>query len=102
MKTLVLAVFIMVSGWCWGETDYNILADTIADTTILHDVKVIDEHLVVTDSIIIERTIIQWYEGAGVEHRVIQRLVAFFVVGLVLLSLICHYLKNKNNGTKIH
>ena len=98
MKTLVLAVFIMASGWCWGETDYNVLADT----TFLHDLKMIDEHMVITDTVIIEKTIIKYHEGAGVEDRVIQRLVAFFVVALVFLSLICHYLKHKNNGTKLH
>ena len=98
MKTLVLAVLIIASGWCWGETDYNVLADT----TFIHDIKVIDEHLVITDTVIIERTIIETTEVTGDNDRVTQNLVALFVFALVLLSLISHHLKNKNNGTKIH
>jgi hypothetical protein len=97
MKTLVLAVLIMASGWCWGETDYNVLADT----TFLHDLKLIDEHMVITDTVIIEKTIIKFHE-ADSKHNLLAPLVAFFTAGLVLLSLISHYLKTKNNGTKIH
>ena len=99
MKTLVLAVFIMASGWCWGETDYNVLADT----TFLHDLKMIDEHMVITDTVIIERTIIKLQEqNLHNQDSLLAKLVAIFVAGLVLLSLINHYIKNKRNGTKIH
>jgi hypothetical protein len=99
MKSIVFSILFMASGYCWGA-DYNILADTIIDTTYVHSVKQIDEHLVIQDSIFIERTIervkkeAKEYESGDPIHKI----VAVSVIALVLLSFINHYFKRKKNG----
>ena len=103
MRNLIFLSILIITSSCFAETDFNILSDTIADTTFLHDVKVIDEHLIVTDTIIIERDILMWHEEDIVKsNKIIEKLIIFFTITLVILSLLNHYFKNKNNGTKLH
>lgn len=91
MKSLLLIVslFIATSGWS--------TCDTIIDTTEIHSVKQIDEHLVIQDTIIIERMIHEVKEQIK-DGDNSQHVVEVLVITLVLLSLINHYIKNKRNG----
>lgn len=94
MKSLLLivSIFIATSGWS--------TCDTIIDTTEIHSVKQIDEHLVIQDTIIIERIIHEVKkEITDGDHS--GHVIEVLVVLLVSLSIINHYIKNKRNGKEI-
>jgi hypothetical protein len=86
---LIVSLFIATSGWS--------TCDTIIDTTEIHSVKQIDEHLVIQDTIIIERMIHEVKEQIE-EGDNSQHVVEVLVLALVVLSIINHYIKNKRNG----
>jgi hypothetical protein len=86
---LIVSLFIATSGWS--------TCDTIIDTTEIHSVKQIDEHLVIQDTIIIERMIHEVKEELK-EGDNSQHVVEVLVLALVVLSIINHYIKNKRNG----
>ena len=101
MKNLIFILLIFLSGNCIGS-DYNIYSDIITDTITKHDVKIIDDHMVITDSIIIEKTI--WQEQVNPDRSFEWNFKIYFLITIlfILFSLINHHIKHKKNGTKLH
>ena len=101
MKNLIFILLIFLSG-NYFASDYNIYSDMISDTIVKHDVKIIDEHMVITDSVIIEKTI--WQEQSNPDKSFEWNFKIYVLISilLILFSLINHHIKHKKNGTKLH
>ena len=79
-------------------SDYNVLADTVflSDTTYKNSVKLIDEHLVISDSVFVtEKTVITKEKPKDFTGYYFQ----FLALLLIVISFVNHYLKKKKNGS---
>ena len=89
MKAIILGIFVFFTGTLMAT------CDTISDTIKKQSVKQIDEHLVITDTVIIEHKI------NDIKTKIIDRRnywIEISVFCLIMLSIINHYRKNKKNG----
>lgn len=112
-RNLILISFCTICGvFSYGNTNliYNgnktpenqntgvVLRDTIVngDTTIFHEVLEIDEHLVISDSVIIEKTIEKIKQlPAETKNDLGKFIVCVLVILFPVLSI---YLKRRKNG----
>ncbi len=101
MKNCIFILLIFLSGNLFAS-DYNIFTDMISDTIVKHDVKIIDEHMIITDSVIIEKTIFQEESNPDKSFEWKFKIYVLISILLILFSFINHHLKNKKNGTKLH
>ena len=106
MKKIIWSSFFILISFCVYSADYNVISDTIIsyDTTVSHSYQLIDEHVVIQDTILIEKytEIIQHLENVRNSKDFLEITICIVSILLVLLSVINHYIKKKNNGKKIH